>query len=52
MIVEARMRWRRDGGGGVVGDEGKEVVVSGKRDGGRAEWRERDSGGERSWGSA
>lgn len=54
MIVEARMRWRRDGGGdgGVVGDEGKEVMVGGERDGGRADWRESISGGERSWGSA
>lgn len=46
------MRWRRDGGGGVVGDEGKEVAVGRERDGGRADWRERDSGEERSWGSA
>lgn len=47
------MRWRRDGGGVVallLGDSGKELV-GGERDGGRADWRESDSGGDRSWGS-
>lgn len=56
------MRWRKDGvggggGGGVVvdcvlGDSIKEVEIGGESDGGSADWRETDSGGDRSWGSA
>lgn len=55
------MRWRSDVGGGgvglvvidgVLGDTSNEVVICGEREGGRADWRERDSGGDRSWGSA
>lgn len=56
------MRWRRDGGGGgggggvvidrVLRDCGNEVVIGGERDGGRADWRERDSVGDRFWGRA